>query len=564
MAKINAYASSQISSPVKKNLVSKMVQVGASTFLSRIFGLARELLTSKYLGVGELADAFLTAFKIPNSLRKIFAEGALSAACVPTFVKIIKEDSQKEASRLMSLSFLFFEGILLLLCGLIFWQADAVIRLIAPGWYIVEGAQFKPSIVPILGSVLSWIAPAWYCLAPSSEQAYSAATYLRILISFILFLSSSSLLAAALQSVNHFFIPALSSVLLNVVFITGLLFCLKLGLSIEWLCAAIVFGGFLQFILHVIMYFKLNFTFGGITHDTFNQFKKILKKFIPCLISMSILELNLFMSTSLATYLPKGSIALIYYANRFMGIPLGVLIGAFSTILLPYFSRISTYAPKRLSIYLFEASKVIFWVTIPCTVIMSFLSEKIFQTLFLSEKFTLLHAHQAAQLLIIFLSGLFFFSLYKIILNIYYALHDTVTPCYVSLFILAINYMLCKVFASLLGVNGLALAFVITNIVHVMLFALLLRIKFNFSFYFVPFIRFITNALMQTAFLVIIFAAGYYVMQTGIYMFANQYFAHFFLNKIGFWFWVSPLCMLVGYLLIKTRAFFNLRLYFLD
>lgn len=568
MAKLKAYDSAPTNAATqksdKKNLISKTLQVGASTLLSRLFGLTRELLTSKYLGVSEVADAFLTAFKIPNSLRKIFAEGALSAACVPAFVKVIKNESQKEASSLMTLTFLFFEGILILLCGLIFWQADAVVRLIAPGWYCIPGATIISSKIPFIGIIFEWFAPAWYCLDQSVGQALYAITYLRILISFIVFLSSSALLAGALQAVNHFFIPSFAPVLLNVVFISGLLCCLKFGLSTEWLCAAILFGGFLQFLLHAIVYFKLNFTFGAINKKTFQHFKHIMLKFLPCLVSMSILELNLFMSTSLATYLPKGSISLIYYANRFMGIPLAVLIGAFSTILLPYFSRISIYAPKRLSIYLLEASKVVFWVTVPCSILMSFLSEKFFHTIFLSEKFTLAHVHQAAHLLIIFLSGLFFFSLYKILLNIYYALHDTITPCYISLCILVINYCLCKTFTPLFGVNGLALAFVITNVIHVTLFAVFLYKKYNFKFYFSAFAKFTTSSLIQSAVLILLFGFFYYCGYVCIETFSNQFFKQFLFYKIGFWLWVGPLCAIMSYLLVTTRKFFNVHLYFLD
>jgi putative peptidoglycan lipid II flippase len=133
MTKESAYTPSQAHAlgqkkDSKKSLIAKTIQVGTSTLLSRLFGLIREFLMSRYLGVGEVADAFLTAFKIPNSLRKIFAEGALSAASIPTFVAVIKKESKKEASALMTLSFLVFEGMLLLLCGLIFWQAIFPVR----------------------------------------------------------------------------------------------------------------------------------------------------------------------------------------------------------------------------------------------------------------------------------------------------------------------------------------------------------------------------------------------------------------------------------------------------
>lgn len=548
----------------KKTLIAKTIQVGTSTLMSRVLGLVRELLTSRFLGVGEMADAFFTAFKIPNSLRKIFAEGALSAACIPTFVSIMKKGSKKEVSALMTLSFLIFEGILLIFCGLICWKAEFVIRLIAPGWYLIPGFQIEPSNFPILGSFFTWLIPAWYVTTAPLAQAEFAITYTRILIAFIMFLSSSALLAGALQSVNHFFVSAFGPVLLNIFFVGGLLACLKFGFPVEWLCAIILLGGFAQFVLHVYMYFKLKFNFCSINQGTMVYFKQIMTKFLPCLLSMSILEINLFVSTTLATYLPKGSIALINYSNRFMGIPLGVLVGAFSTILLPYFSRISTYAPKRLSICLFEASKMVFWLSIPCTLIMSFLAEKIFHTIFLSEKFSLLHVQQAATLLITFLTGLFFFSLYKILLNVFYALHDTRTPLYASIIVLVINYLLCKLFTPWFGVTGLALAFVVTNIIHVTLFAFFLYKKFNFTFYFKAFGSFVCYAAMQILFIVALFIMGYYAGEFAIYHVASQGIRNFLLYKFGFWLWVGPLCAGVVFLLIKTRKLFNVRLYFLD
>ena len=518
----------------RKSLLSRTIQVGFSTLMSRFLGLAREFLMSRFLGVGEMADAFFTAFKIPNSLRKVFAEGALSAAFIPTFVAIIKKGLKREADALMTLSFLFFEGILLFLCGLIYWKAALIIWFIAPGWY-------QNDIVLV--------------------QASYAISYLKLLISFIIFLSSSALLAGALQSVNHFFVSAFGPVLLNIIFIFGLILCSLKGLPVETLCLFILLGGFAQFILHLFMYFKLKFTFSAPTQDTWIYFRHVMVKFLPCLLSMSILEVNLFLSTSLATYLPKGSISLLNYANRFMGIPLGVLIGAFSTILLPYFSRISTYAPQRLPIYLFEAAKVVFWVTVPCSLVMGFLSEKIFHTIFLSDKFTLEHVHIAGNLLVTFLAGLFFFSLYKVLLNIYYSLHDTQTPFFISVFIVAVNFVLCKLLAPWLGVSGLALAFVITSCIHVFLFALMLYKKYNFTLYFRAFGAFTAAALLQITVLFLAFLTAYYLMYYGISQLHSQKLVQFFLYKVGFWLWVGPLCSCMILSLIRTRKFFNIRLF---
>src|SRR5579872_208309 len=206
----------------RKSIIQKTIQVGSSTIISRFFGVAREVLLGNYLGPGAAFDAFVTAFKIPNSLRKIFAEGALSASFVPTLVAMVRAEDRKHVNSFMTRSFLIIETILLGLCCLIFWKAAAVIRFIAPGWFVGgQGATFLWFCLPA----------AWVGQGEALPQVAFAVTFLRILISFILFVSSSALLAAALQSVNHFFVPAFSPIVLNIFFIAGTLIGWIWGLS---------------------------------------------------------------------------------------------------------------------------------------------------------------------------------------------------------------------------------------------------------------------------------------------------------------------------------------------
>ena len=198
---------------------------------------------------------------------------------------------------------------------------------------------------------------------------------------------------------------------------------------------------------------------------------------------MSVLELSLMIDIQFASNLQDGTVSLIYYANRFLGIPLGVFAVAFSTILLPHFSRISTYAPKRLNFYLYESAKLVFWVTIPCMLGMLFFADKIFTTLFLSEKFSLQQAHETAHILIAFIIGLFFFSYNKIILNVFYALHSTFIPMIVSLIGTAVNISFNFLFIGTLKGVGLALATTISGILQTFLLLYFLRKKFGFHAY---------------------------------------------------------------------------------
>lgn len=495
-------------------------------------GIIREVLMVRYLGAGAVADAFITAWKIPNSLRKIFAEGALSAAFIPTLVTLVKEGKRDDANGLISLGFIVFEGIVLALCILVMWYAPTVVWFMAPG--------FGP------------------------EEIARAVPYLRILMPFIFFISSSSLLAGALQSVNHFFVPAFSPILLNIVFIVSLTICLLNKLPVEYLCFFMLCGGCLQFLWHVATFFKLHFSFGAISATVKKIFSGVFVKFGNCLLSMSVMELSLIIDTQFASWLPTGSVALIYYANRFMGIPLGVFVTAFSTILLPHFSRVVTYAPKRLSFYFLEATKLIFWVTIPITFLMIFFSRDIFTTIFLSDKFPMQKVYQASVVLIVFMSGLFFFSLNRILLNLYYALHNTRVPAFVSIIATLTNITLNWFFIDQLQAPGLALATVIAALVQTLLYTTYLYLYADFTFYFKEFARFVVCYLMQLMITGTLFVACYYMVRGFIEQMLPNYMVCLLLYKLPFWFWVGPLCLLGFAALYYFRRFFRVRVYFLD
>lgn len=496
-----------------------------------MLGVAREMLLVKFLGVGAISDAFLTAFKIPNSLRKIFAEGALSAAFVPTFVTILRTD-RPLAHSLMSLAFVVFEGGLLVICGFIIFFASSIVATIAPGF--------------------------------SAEQIAFTVPFLRILIPFIFFISSSALLAGALQAVGHFFVPAFGSIILNVIFITGILICWFWQLPVICLCFFVLFAGFVQFMQHLHMYLRLHFTFKPITRQTCALFSKILAKFGMCLASMSVMEVNLFIDTAFASFLPPGTISLMYYANRFMGIPLGVFAVAFSTILLQHFSRLSVYAPKRLNFYLLESAKLVFWVTAPCTLAMFFFADEIFSTLFLSQTFTMEKVRLAGIILRVFVTGLFFFSFNKIILNVYYAIHETKIPAMISIIVTTSNLLLNTVFMNFLGAPGIALATTLSGILQTILLVYCLRRYCGFHAYAQQFWLFAARYTLALSICSIAFYSAYKAIFFVIGLIMPPQLAPFFLYKFGFWMWVGPLCLLSGLLLYWNRGRFKIRLYFLD
>jgi len=504
--------------------------MGILTLLSRCLGIIRESLLNMFLGsVGAVSDAFLTAYRLPNSLRKVFAEGALSAATVPTLVNIVQTKGKEPVNRLMSLLFLFFESIIFFICCFMVIKARWVIGLSSPGF--------------------------------SELQVQHAVPYLQILAPFIFFISTSALLAGALQSVRHFFVPAFSPALLNIVFIFSVLICITNSFPIEYLCVFILLGGFIQLMLHLIAYKRLGFSFWRIDKEAWQYFIKVLIKFLPCMVSMSIMEVGLFVDSRFASWLHEGSVSLIYYANRFMGIPLGVFAVSFSTVLLTHFSRVMMYAPKRLGFYLLEASKLVFWVSIPTALIMGYFSEKIFITLI--TKLTSLQAAEAAVILTVFLSGLFFFSLNKILLNIYYAKHNTWIPTLVSIGMIGVNIGLDFAFVNIFQAAGLALATVIAFAFQVVALILLLYKFFGVRLYIKQFFLFVYKFILQ---LFVIFTGMYGIYRLCDYLvrLLPETLRYLFLETIGFWVWVGPLAGLAFLLIFWTRKLFGVRVYFLD
>ena len=172
----------------KKSIIKKTIQVGSSTLASRFLGIIRELLMVRFLGAGIISDAFIIAYQIPNLMRKIFAEGAMSAAFLPPFIATLRKDKE-EACSLMSLAFVLFEGSLLILCAL--------------------GMIF-------VGPIITFFAPGF-----STEKIAITVSLARILMPFIFFISSSALLGGALQAVGKFFVPAFGPILLEHCFYCG-------------------------------------------------------------------------------------------------------------------------------------------------------------------------------------------------------------------------------------------------------------------------------------------------------------------------------------------------------
>ncbi len=519
----------------KKSILTKTATVAVTLLFSKLLGVVREVVQVQYIPVGPLSDAFNTALKLPNLLRKIFAEGALSAAFVPTIIKVTAQDSQKQASRLMTLTYIVFGAVILALCMSISFFPKAFITLISNG-YIDKPVEMA-----------------------------TATSLIRILIYFVFFMFTSALLASALQAKLHFTVPAWGPTLLNVFYIAGLGVCYWLGFSVDKFAYFLLFGGLVQSLVYAFVYFQLHFTIEWPDRATYRYFGEVLIKFIPCLLSVSIIEINLIIDNRFASTLPAGSQTLLSISSKFMTIALGAFAVAFSTILLPHFSRISTYAPKRLSYYLLESTKFIFWITVPIALLMSFFSYTIFYTIFyrLTSGFPLAYVDEAASLLIAFLPGLFFFSVNKILLNIFYAVHETRYPMYITITGVIVNVVLNRFLMPIYGALGIALATVIAGVVQTILLLIVLQVRMGLKLYLQQFARFfLAYALQLVGFMGIFFA-----LYTGGVFFITHVLPRYedlLLHTIGLWFWVGPICLIPVAVLYYLRNKGGVRLHFLE
>lgn len=518
----------------RHSIVKKTVQLGFSTMISKGLTLIREALVARYIGVGAIGDVFFSAFRIPSSLRKIFAEGAFSAACVPTFVHQLRAGGKEQVSRTATVLMFFLEIFLLIGCVMVAFNAGRVMMLVVPGWSCGD-----------------------------SERCLLAASLLRVLMFNLALVSAGALLASVLQAAHFFSLPVITQIAVNLLLCGALGICSYWNLPIQVYAWAIIATSILVLGLNFVIFWRAGFCFLMPNKEAFTSMWHILVKFVPCAIGLGAIEINLFIDQAIASYLPVGSVSLLRYTYAFTRVPLSVFATAFSAILFPHFSRVFSYAPRRLSFYLLEATKLIWWVSFPATVLMIAFSQKIYYTIFYSAKFSLENVHEAGVLLAIFVSALFFFSCEKIVLNMFYTFHETMLPTLATFMGALVNTMLSLLFIPLFGLRGIVLATVIAAVLKlgILLFALVRR--YDFVLYPRAFVGFLYRTLVQFALvgwgLYILYNACHYVLSR-----LPGNLPHLLLNTFCFWLWVGPLCLVAAVVVYTTRRRFGIRMHFLD
>ncbi|RJG11990.1 murein biosynthesis integral membrane protein MurJ [Pseudomonas cavernicola] len=412
------------------NLLKSLAAVSSMTMLSRVLGFVRDTIVARIFGAGVATDAFFVAFKLPNLLRRIFAEGAFSQAFVPILAEY-KSQQGEEATRTF---IAYVSGLLTLVLALV-----TVLGMLAAPWVI-------------------WVTAPGFTDTPEKFELTSS--LLRVTFPYILLISLASLAGAILNTWNRFSVPAFVPTLLNVSMIVFALFLTPYFdppvMALGW---AVLVGGFLQLVyqlphlkkIGMLVLPRLNVRDSGVW--------RVLKQMGPAILGVSVSQISLIINTIFASFLAAGSISWMYYADRLMELPSGVLGVALGTILLPALSR--TYASNDSHEYsrlLDWGLRLCFLLALPCALALAILSEPLTVSLFQYGKFTALDAQMTQRALIAYSVGLMGIILVKVLAPGFYARQNIRTPVKIALFTLAVTQLMNLAFVIPLRHAGLALA----------------------------------------------------------------------------------------------------------
>jgi putative peptidoglycan lipid II flippase len=408
------------------SLLRSMLSFSAMTFISRLLGLVREQVIAGVFGANWMTDAFLVAFRIPNFMRRLFAEGSFSTAFVPVLTEVKEKRSHQELRDLVSRTTGTLGGVLLIVTALGVFGADQLTAIFAPGAYLEQPDKFR------LTSDL-----------------------LRITFPFLMFVSLTALAGGVLNSFHRFGLPAFTPVILNLCMIVAALWLApRFAIPITSLAWAVFIAGVLQLLLQFPALRALDLLAlprWGWSHP---EVRRILRLMVPTLFGSSVAQVNLLLDTLIASFLIVGSQTWLGYSDRLLEFPLGVFGVALGTVILPNLSR--HYVQDDHAGY----SRTLDWglrttllISLPAMLGLVLLAKPIVSTLFQHGRFTAYDVDMVGLSLAAMSFGLPAFALVKVLAPAFYARQDTKTPVRAG-----VSAMVANMLLNVLFVGGLYMA----------------------------------------------------------------------------------------------------------
>ena len=399
---------------------------GAFTMLSRVFGFIRDLLTAHLFGAGVIADAFFVAFRIPNLLRSFIAEGAMTNAFVPVFTdELIKGKGQARRAIASIFGLLLALTFVLTAFGIIY--AQEIVFLIAPGF----GAN--------------------------SEQTALCIRLLQLMFPFVICISLVSIVSAALNTVHIFGTAAISQCWMNgVLILAALLAHLVNETEAAYiLSVSVVFGGVVQIIVQLPALKRAGLLCLPSHHIFTSQTKKMMALLLPAIFGATVYQLQIFLNTLIASYLPTGSISWLFYADRLVQLPIGIFTLALASVLLPILAKShAENAQQEYGIVLVDSLRFVSYFMIPISALLYFLAAPLCVVLFERGAFTEHSSLMTAQAVRAYSIGLWSVSCASLLSRAFIARKNTITPTLVGCFTLLATFTCSLLFVGQLALVG--------------------------------------------------------------------------------------------------------------
>ncbi len=407
-----------------------IVTVGAWTLASRVLGFARDMLIAARLGAGPIADAFFVALRLPNLFRRLFGEGAFSAAFVPGFAGLIATDGSAAARAFAEQA---FAGMIVLL-----------------GLLTIAGEVFMPQVMLGLAPGFAAI-PAKFALA---------VTLSRITFPYLLLICLAALVSGVLNGLNRFTAASASYVLFNVVMIASLLWLTPyLPSAGHALAVGVTLSGLAQLGVLLVAARRAGMGLRLVRPRLTPEMRVLLRRMAPGLVGAGVTQLNLAVDVIIASLLPAGTVSVLYYADRVQQLPLGVIGAAVGTAMLPVLSRqVRAGQAQAAAETQNRAIEYALFLTLPAAVALLAIAGPVIGVLFGRGRFAGPDVALSARALAAYAVGLPFFVLVKVLAPGFFARGDTATPVKIGLVAVALNLALNLAFMRPLQQMGPALA----------------------------------------------------------------------------------------------------------
>ena len=415
--------------------------IGMGTLLSRILGFFRDMVIAHFFGAGMAADAFFVAFRIPNLWRRLVGEGSLTISFIPVYTEYLHQRSEEEIREVTHAVFTLM-GLVLLLITLL-------------------GILFSPVLIQI-------IAPGF---ARIPEKFQLTITLNRIIFPYLFFMGLFALCMGILNSYRHFFAPAIAPIFLNIsIILSVFLFYHSFQKPVMTLAAGVLAGGVIQLLFQIPFLWQKGITFRFNFHFGHPAIKRIGALMVPGLIGTAVYQLNVFIDTIFASFLPGGSVSYLFFADRLLEFPLGIFAIAIGIASLPSLSGLASQGKmEELKKTLSFTFRLTSFISIPAMVGLIVLKTPIINLLFQRGLFDYQATVMTAKALLFYSVGLWAIAGVRIIVPAFYSLQDSWTPLKIALICLGANVIFNAAFIIPLKHAGLALATSLSSTLNLIL-----------------------------------------------------------------------------------------------